>query len=181
MLITEANFIGEITLANLSQSYVREALDLFITKREPEYLDRALGVDFSELFAEGLAAGTVLAKWSELKLGTTYTDADGKVKRWPGLAPASLLSPVANYTYYWYMRDNDTFTAGMGEMEGSSDNAKKTDPSLKMFRAWNEMVNITELLHDFLLNKKDEAGDLVYIDFDIDQVEVFDRINPYGI
>lgn len=177
MLTDKTYFIGEINIAQLSSAPVEEALNLFIAKREPEYLEKALGIDFAELFATGIAEDRFVA----LRDGATYVNADGKKKKWLGFNNELKSSPIANYIYYWYIGDAITFTAGIGEMEGKSENAKKADPNMKLYRAWNEMVALTEVMHDFLQNKKDEDGEYVYPEFDIDQVECIDRITFNGI
>ncbi len=180
-LIDKTYFIGEITIAQLSQPAVQASLALFIGKREPEYLLKALGYSFKKLYDAGAAETD--GRWYDLINGAEYTDRRGFLKKWTGLKNAELQSPIANYTYYWYQRDNVTFTAGSGEQEGKSDNATSVSSAPKMKRAFNEMVDQTWLLHDYLLHKKDDAGVLVYDEFDIKQVsrEVTEKLNDFNI
>lgn len=65
-------------------------------------------------------------------------------------------SPIANYVYYWYIRNNYTQTSTMSEVKATNENAVIANPSLKMDRAWNEMSAwICELI-DYLDAKKDD-------------------------
>jgi L-rhamnose mutarotase len=179
-LINKDYFIGEINIAQLSQTTVQSLLTVFINKREPEYLEMALGYAFAQEYAAGLAAEEPDQKWIDLRDGVEYTNKDGYTKKWKGFTNSVKQSPIANYTYYWFQRDNTTFSTGNGEKEGKSDNANNTGSMSKQARAWNEMVEQTKSLHDFLLNKKD--GDtLVYDTFDIEQVQVFEKINMLNI
>lgn len=67
----------------------------------------------------------------------------------------SKASPIANYVYYWYMRNNHTQTASTGETKGKHENAEMASMAVKLVRAWNEMsVWICELV-DYLDAKKD--------------------------
>lgn len=50
------------------------------------------------------------------------------------------LSIIANYVYYWWMRNEVTQTAMVGEVMTTTENAVRVSPSGKMARAWNEMV-----------------------------------------
>ena len=174
-LIDKTYFIGEINIAQLSQQAVRDNLTVFIGKREPEYLEKALGYAFYQEFLAGLTAD--VQKWKDIRDGAEYTNEDGFTKKWKGLTNTDKISPIANYIYYWFSRDLVTFSTGTGEKEGKSDNAGNTSSILKQTRAYNEMVDMTLQLQDFLLNKKDDAGALVYDTFDIDQVTVMKKAN----
>lgn len=173
-LIDKIYFIGELNIAQLSQQAVRDNLTVVINKREPEYLEKVLGYAFYQLYKAGIIAGEQI--WKDIRDGAEYVNADGFTKKWTGFANAALQSPIANYVYYWYIRDNVSFAAGTGEKVGKSDNASNTVPNIKLFRAWNEMVRMNAVLHDFLLNKKDDDGNLVYEDFDIDQTECIKKM-----
>lgn len=60
-------------------------------------------------------------------------------------------SPIADYVYYWYLRNNNTQTAAMGEVAGQAENATKVSPGYKMAKAWNDMVAKNRILREFLL------------------------------
>jgi hypothetical protein len=65
-------------------------------------------------------------------------------------------SPIANYVYYWFMRNNYTQTSTMSEVKATNENAGIANPSLKMVRAWNEMSAWICELVDYLDAKKDD-------------------------
>jgi hypothetical protein len=70
----------------------------------------------------------------------------------PGIA---LDSPIANYVYYWFMRDNATQSTTMGEVSTSKENAISMGPGEKMSRAWNEMSQRVRQLAHFMNTKRD--------------------------
>lgn len=65
-------------------------------------------------------------------------------------------SPIANYVYYWFIRNQHTQTASMGEVKSKTENAEISNPSLKMVRAWNEMSAWICDMVDYLNTKKDD-------------------------
>lgn len=73
-----------------------------------------------------------------------------------GMLPGtSLESPIANYVYYWFMRDNTTQSTTMGEVSTSKENATNMSPAEKMVRAWNEMSQRVRQLAHFMNTKRD--------------------------
>lgn len=48
-------------------------------------------------------------------------------------------SPIANYVYWQWIKDQTTQTVGLGEVSSKSENAINVSPVNKMVRAWNEM------------------------------------------
>jgi hypothetical protein len=65
-------------------------------------------------------------------------------------------SPIANYVYYWFNRNNYTQASTMSEVKATNENAAIANPSLKMVRAWNEMSEWICELVDYLDAKKDD-------------------------
>ncbi len=181
MIVDNSYFIGEILIAGLATTPIQNSVNLFIGKHEPVYLQKVLGYAFNKLFSEGLAADPVDARWTDLRDGAEYTDCNGFLNEWTGFKNDEKQSPIANYIYYWYERDNVTFTATVGEQEGKTDNAKSVSGGPKMTKAWNEAVNQTKVLHDYLLNAKDDTGMLIYPEFAIEQTKCFKRISYYGL
>lgn len=178
-LIDNTYFHSEINIAQVQSIPVQAAITSMITKYETDYLKKVLGYAFWKLFNAAIA--DVSGRWYDIKVGAEYENANGYTKKWEGFTNAEKLSPIANYCYYWYMRENVTFTASAGEQEGKAENSTVVSPGPKMARAWNEMVDQTALLYDFLLNKTDEDGELIYPEFAIEEVESIEKVNILNI
>lgn len=159
MLIDRTYFIGEINIVNSTKPEVSSLLDHFINKYEKDLLTSVLGLTLYNSFTAGLAEPVVDQKWTDLKTGATYTCGDTQ-KHWRGILTASPNeSMIANYVYYWYVRNNHTQTAAMGEVKASNENSVMANPSLKMVRAWNEMSCWIREMVDYLNAKKDDYPD----------------------
>lgn len=59
-------------------------------------------------------------------------------------------SLIANYVYYWFMRNNVTQSTPMGEVATANENSTVNNPVHKMSRAWNEMNHWVEQLNSYL-------------------------------
>lgn len=83
----------------------------------------------------------------------TYKSATLAINTSTGTDKKSL---IANYVYYWYIRNNHTQTATTGETKAANENSTMASPALKMVRAWNEMSKWICELVDYLDAKKDD-------------------------
>ena len=136
MLINEEYFKGEIVIPNLNSvgngissqiaSSNLELLLSFIDKYEKRFLVSLLGRCCADEFYKEIEKWELSGKWLDLK--NKLVDETLKI------------SPIANYVYYWYRRNDVSITTGIGEMETDSDNSVRVSSALKMCRAWNEMV-----------------------------------------
>lgn len=183
-LIDKTYFQGELNIPSLQGgSSVLNSLNLFIGVREPMYLKAALGYSFWKLFVEGIAAPTPDARWAALKNGADYTDADGIIRRWEGFVNAAKESPISCYVYYWFVRDTSTYTTTSGEVESKKENASNVHHNMKLVRAYNEMVCLTHVLHDYLTHAVDEELLPLYPEFNIEAVESkqFKPINIFNL
>ena len=180
-LIDKTYFHSEINIAQVQSIPVQAAIALMISKYEAEYLEKVLGYAFWKLFNAAIAETS--GRWYDLKVGAEYKNAYGHTKKWDGFINTEKLSPIANYCYYWYMRENVTFSGGAGEMEGKGENSTVVSPGPKMARAWNEAVDQAKILHDFLLNKKDGDGELVYPEFTTEEIDsdIVEKVNIMNI
>ena len=59
-------------------------------------------------------------------------------------------SPIADYVYYYWLKFNHTQTSGLGEVRSDAQNAVRVSPKHKAVKAWNDMVDKTWLLYEFL-------------------------------
>lgn len=60
------------------------------------------------------------------------------------------ISPIANYVYFYYMRDNATQTTRNSEKLSQSANATDVSPANKQRAAWNDMVWMNKKLYGYL-------------------------------
>jgi hypothetical protein len=147
-LIDASYFTAEINIPNADKPEVSELIDTFIEKYEKRFLHELLGHGLYTDFIAGVAVKPVPdAIWTDLKNGTNYTY-NQRTYNYPGIKNA-----IANYVYYWYMRNNATETTGIGEVVNKAENAVRVSPSIKMSRAWNEMVTDVWKLVSFLDTK----------------------------
>lgn len=170
MLINEEYFKGEIVIPNLNSvgngissqiaSSNLELLLSFIDKYEKRFLVSLLGRCCADEFYKEIEKGELSGKWLDLK--NKLVDEPLKI------------SPIANYVYYWYRRNDVSITTGIGEMETDSDNSVRVSSALKMCRAWNEMV---EWVIDTRVWMK-SSGNFNYLNIDVNLLE---RINTLNI
>lgn len=164
-LIDRAYFVGELNIPNTSQAAISSAVDLFIEKYEDKFLREVLGYTLNKSFQAGLLQPVIESKWSDLRDGVEYTNLSGKTVFWRGLIDAVSgvasfdVSPIANYVYYWYIRNNHTQTATTGETKAANENSSMASPALKLVRAWNEMSAWICELVDYLDAKKDDYSE----------------------
>ncbi len=182
-LVDISYFIGEINIAQLGQRPVVNRVEQYIAKYEAAYLQKMLGYAFFKLFNDAREAGNVDERWTKLIEGDEYTNEQGTTCKWWGFTNEALLSPIANYVYYWYTRDNASQTTASGEKSDKISESVNVGPAMKQMRAWNEMVAMNYDLYSFLVNKKGEDGARVYPEFEVQEAsctssDMFQKINP---
>lgn len=154
-IIDASIFKGEISIAHRSQPEVQENIEAFIAKYEPKILNLLMGVEFNALFVAGLivvSPEVIAVRWSDLESNET------------------LKQIIANYVYFWYMRDQATQTVGMGEAKPKGENATMVSGTDKSVRAWNEMV---DMCREFVLDKT------VYPEYGSTYIPTWDRFRGY--
>ncbi len=151
-LINSSYFIGERNIPNTLYPEVSSLIDHLISEHQEEYLTSLMGYELFKLFEAGLlVTPTPDQKWLDIKNGVAFTGLDGRAKKWAGFVNATtLLSPIADYVYYWYSRNNSTQTAAMGEVQSKNENSSNVSSAGKQVRAWNDMVAKNKLLNEFL-------------------------------
>ena len=174
MLIDLTYFEGELAIAQLSQDAVIAKVNYFINKYENVVLDKLLGIDLRVAFLAGLAEPIPLQKWLDLRDGKVY-EVDNKKREWLGFQNAKKLSLIANYVYYHYGVDLATTATGSGFAVPENENALKDLKYIKLSRAWNELVDYSHSLFDFL-----EANKADY-DWDYLADREFEKINAFNL
>lgn len=122
MIVKPSDFQGEITIGQVEHQNVAAAVQLFISKYEPKFLNQLIG---------SALAGQLEEEMTKETPGQIWVDLAGRVKL-----------PCANYIYYWYQRDAITDSAGAGEVEAQAENATRVTVADKAARAWNEMAEL---------------------------------------
>lgn len=59
-------------------------------------------------------------------------------------------SPIADYVYWYWLKFNHTQTSGLGEVRSDATNAIRVSPKYKAVLSWNNMVEKSWLLYEFL-------------------------------
>jgi hypothetical protein len=167
-------FIGELNLS-LSGTALTTLGTVWINRYENEYLYKALGYGFARLFIDGIAAGSPAQRWLDLKNGKEYTVNDVNYK-WEGFSNTILKSPIANYVYALYQKNNSSTTFGQGEGAPQMQNAQGVNASFKIHNAWADMLVMNEQLYHFLNNNT-----ATYPEWELSEVECFGSLNPFNI
>jgi hypothetical protein len=153
-LIDQTYFVGELNIPDAPKAEVLERLSFLIAKYEEELLRASLGNDLYLAFITGTVGkleADIDQKWKNLRDGKDYTDLTGRSANWIGLRKGSTKqSMIANYVYYFWLRDRASRTSAVGETRGLSKTEENVSPGTKMARAWNEMVRWISDLVKFL-------------------------------
>jgi len=158
--IDKTYFFGELILSGVQDAEGAAALQLIIDSREDELLTKLLGYELYKAYKTAVALevddtpGPVVLleqRFLDLRDGKEYTNGSEVLVKWPGLrftVGTMKKSLIANYVYWYYVRDNHTFTTGSGEKK--SPLTINALPTAKLVRAWNEMIDWNYQLYDFL-------------------------------
>ena len=162
-----------------------EVIVLFIDQYEPKFLKKALGLAFYNTFWAAITTNPapVAGRWYDIVAGATYYK-NGELREWLGLKqPDIKKSVIAQYVYWYYMRNQVTQSTRLGEVLTKKENADTVAPGYKMVNNWNDMAEQVCSLWDYLLNKRDDEGSLVYPEFDKTQVDkkTFTRQNIWNL
>ncbi len=165
MLIDETYFVGRLSIPNTSKDYVLERLTSLIETLEPQLLEDILGYPLYKVFIAGTedfnpesSNSTIEDRFMEIIEGAEYTDCNDKLRKFKGLLfedGTTPRSPIANYVYYHWLKDNATQTTGVGEATAEAELADVASPAVKMVEAWNEMSKWISDLLAFLYDKKE--------------------------
>lgn len=138
-VIDTSYFVSELLIPNISGTHavVTEnvaKLNKLITKYEKSYLRKLLGDTLYDVFITDLTASE---SWA-VDLRDQMRDTVNKV------------SPIANYVFYFWMKDSLTYTTSGGTIEQKSENGTQATAMRKMMDAWNDMVDLNDDLVDYM-------------------------------
>lgn len=153
-LIDSTYFHTNLLIAQSDQTSVSTALQLFIDRYEKEYLLKLMNYNFKKLYDAGVTAST--QKYIDIRDGKEYTNRYGATDKWRGLKEASpKRSPIANYVYYWWARNEVTTSTGSGEVKANQQNSRSMASVNKQMSAWNEMVEWNKEFWAFMYANQD--------------------------
>jgi hypothetical protein len=177
-IIDETYFRAELQIAQLGQLAVREHLQMFIDQREPECLQTLLGPALHEAFRQRT---TPLDKrWEDLVKGCAFM-IGSRWYQWNGLQGLFKRSPVAAYIYYWYQRDFQTVTTGIGEVKPKGGNSSPADANSKMINAWNLFAEACSTIRLFLTYHRDINGELAYPEYRVGPPAESYEVRPINV
>jgi len=164
-LIDRTYLVGEILIPNIISGSGHPAatinqtdVDRLITKYEKKYLKRLLGKDLYKAFIENQLEAWAVALIAELR------DTVNKV------------SPIAYYVWCAWKRDNTTRIGSGGEVQTKNENADTVSPTYRMLTNWNECIDLTCDVLDWM----DENAYLFPVAADTDY-DTFRPMNEFGI
>jgi hypothetical protein len=151
MITDNTYFKGSIYLSNIFDSGNVEyrVLGDYIERCENEYLEQILGYEMKAEFLSEIADNPTSGIWFDLWKGAEYSYG-GRIHKWAGFSNNEKLSPIAYYIYYWYMRNQNSQTTGIGEVVSNVPNNSIGNESVKLMTAWNDMVRFNHKLYDFI-------------------------------
>ena len=141
-LIDKSYFWGDIEITGLFKPEMEAKLDMMIAKYQKEYLKQMFGTYFLE--------HEMTDTFKELLI-------DDELKT----------SPIANFVYFYWQRNNATFQTNAGVKTLNVQNTQTVSPAEKMVSAWNQMVTWNEEIHNSLY------------EFETDEFDYLNDIYPY--
>lgn len=148
-IITYEYFRGSLNLPQTVNAEGQALLTQFITQYEREFLNKVLGYELAKGLLDNIASND--PKWKDLRDGLIFTNSRNQDDEWVGFKDETdKISPIANYVYYQFVKDQITEVAGVGTVKPNAENAERVYPQLKLQEAWNRMVEMIRILHDYL-------------------------------
>lgn len=179
-IITKSYFdTAERNIPNTNYAEVSSRIDSLIAVREKEFLLAVFGYEFYKLMVAELV--TPAARFASIIDGVEFTGLDGRLKKWEGLKNVTTLeSPIADFVYYWYLRDSVNNMSGAGMMQAMMENATPVSSAKQQARAYNNMIDKACLLIEFM-----RANYAVYPEWQIhsgtyELSRFMSKINPYN-
>lgn len=135
-IIDSTYFHSDINVPSSAYS----TLDEFITKHEPIILTKLLGYTLYKLVLNDPASPVRIGRLVD---GFEYTIGSGDSLRYvkfEGLRDTvAKISLIANYVYYYYLRDKMSVTTSAGEIAPRFENSAVAAMQLKMSSAWQKL------------------------------------------
>lgn len=184
-LIDTSFFYGKLLIAQSTEPSVALSITKAIDIFEPEFMLKLLGYELYKVFKAELTP-SISDRMKGLRDGAEYQNRYGILDRWKGLKftdGSGNRSPIANFVYYWYTRNNATKTTGTGEKNVGSKNSTNSDSVNKQCSAWNEMATWCNELWEFLYVNQDIYPEYFRNGFliKLSNIELFKPINNINL
>lgn len=183
-ILTINHFSGEYNIPGLSQIAVQETVEGFIQRYEPIALREVFGATITGLLYGALNAVTpqlpLAPHWDMLINGGVYYR-NGTPMQWPGIGSTDNLSFLAAYVFYWWSRNETSFTSGVGEVQPKSANATAVSPVMKQTRAWNLFVGLAKEARNMVAYGEDAARLPLFPEFGCQALPALRTINIFNL
>lgn len=163
-LIDYTYFVDELQIANcFTDADVQTWLNASIARKQYEFLNKLLGPDIYLEFVTwyNINPADTTNTFYKLLNGDVFTF-NGFSYNWVGLVNAQKMSPLANYVYYFYQRNNATQTTSPGEAKTNSQNATASSGYNKQKQAWDKMAEWVRVFEFFMNNYYNTPIDFGY-------------------
>ena len=154
-LIDSTYFVKDINVPSSTYS----DLDNYITRYEKEILQKLLGYELWKLVAAYDGTAGVITDFVE---GKEYTNSAGDLDKWNGITNTDLVSLVAYYVFYHWVRDKETTTGTNGTLQLVSENSLGASPAQRLHGAWVNLRDLYDKAYDFLSEHMDDYPTWVF-------------------
>lgn len=183
-IIDTSYFFGDLHVPMLGTTANSLAFLQVAEKYERSFLNEFFGEVFAKTILDEYKLPIPSARSKALIEGGSFVDKMSKNRLWFGLKNEHKESPIANYVYFFWKRKDKSSTVEIGELNTSSNNSSKNYLSStivsenKRVSAYNEMVEMCNVLYSFLQSKIDQYEELKDHCFDN---KFFRKLNMYNI
>lgn len=135
------DFTGFRNIPNRDKDYVEELLQSSIDRLEPRFFIEVFGYEFQKL----MLANPTNPIYEPILEGVEFTNSDGKLQNWEGINES-----IANYIYYYHVKENWNTLSSTGVIAGSNENSDKISGYTKINTAYNFIYPALCILDEFL-------------------------------
>ncbi|WP_123910248.1 hypothetical protein [Flavobacterium covae] len=149
-IIDQTYFNKQYTIPNINEmdSDNLTVLTQYIDEFGRLFMQNLLGFELFKAFdsyvVNGVLDNSSPQKWKDLINGKEYTDSNGVLQKWQGLAytQGSLKkSVIVPFVYTEWLKDKASQMTGTGEKVVQAQNAVSVNPSQRIINTWNDFVS----------------------------------------
>lgn len=163
-IIDYTYFVDALLIPNTDSSgYVGSSMQSqvqrYIGRYEKDFCKELLGDDLGEEFYTAITGTTPATKWTDLR--NQLRDTTNKV------------SPIANYVWYYWYRDQVRQRTGLGDGMPQGQNITMDVNRYRVTDNWNEMVRLNNIFNEWI-----HANLATYPTY-APKIKVYSHINNY--